>query len=63
MNIKNAAASLLYSGFTAPYKKETEQVGRSLFEQIVDDISSDRGIDKKRLRKLIDKAPVLLKTD
>ncbi len=55
---KNAAASLLYSGFTAPYKKETEQVGRSLFEQIVDDISSDRGIDKKRLRKLIDKAPV-----
>ncbi len=55
---KNAAASLLYSGFTAPYKKETEQMGRSLFEQIVDDISSDRGIDKKRLRKLIDKAPV-----
>ena len=55
---KNAAASLLYSGFTAPYKKETEQVGRSLFEQIVDDISSDRGIDKKRLCKLIDKAPV-----
>ena len=55
---KNAAASLLYSGFTAPYKKETEQMGRSLFEQIVDDISSDRGIDKKRLCKLIDKAPV-----
>ncbi len=59
---KNAAASLLYSDFTVPYKKETEQMGRSLFEQIVNDVSAERKIDKKQLRKLINEAPVFAET-
>jgi len=55
---KNAAASLLNSGFTPQHKQETEQMGSSLFEQIVEDISADRGIEKKHLKSLINKAPV-----
>ncbi len=55
---KNAAASLLNTNFTAAHREETVKMGRSLFEQIIEDVSADRGIDKKRLRQLINKAPI-----
>lgn len=55
---KNAVASLLNSSITPQYKEEMEQMGGSLFNQIVKDVSTDRNLNEQDFRKLVNQAPI-----
>ena len=55
---KNAVASLTEDQFGKAFKAQMEQLGGSVFEQIVADISASRKIEARNLRKLINNAPL-----
>lgn len=58
---KNAVASLTSDKFSKEHKKDLTKMANSIFEQIVNDISEDRGIEIKELKKTIDVAPIYIK--
>ncbi len=55
---KNAAASLLQNKMSKEYRSELKKLGGALFETIVSDIASDRRLDKRKVRDLVDRAPL-----
>lgn len=59
---KNAMASLMNKTFTPQYREEMEQMGQSIFGQMVADISDSRGIDAAHLKELINQAPLNAET-
>lgn len=55
---KNAVATLINSAMTPQYKEEMEQMGGSLFNRIVKDVSLNRKLEEKQFRDLINRAPI-----
>ncbi len=55
---KNAAASLVDSSFSKPYREEMTKLGKGLFSQMVKDIAQSRNISEKNLVKLVNQAPI-----
>ena len=55
---KNAAASLVNSSFSQPYREEMTKLGKGLFSQIMKDIAKSRNISEKDLVKLVNQAPL-----
>ena len=55
---KNAAASLVNSSFSKPYREEMTKLGQGLFSQMVKDIAKSRNISEKDLVKLVNQAPI-----
>ncbi len=55
---KNAAASLVSSSFSKPYREEMTKLGQNLFSQMVSDIVASRNLAEKSLLKLINQAPI-----
>ena len=55
---KNAAASLVSSSFSKPYREEMTKLGKSLFSQMMNDIVRSRNLSEKSLLKLINDAPI-----
>lgn len=55
---KNAAASIVSSSFTKPYREEMTKLGKSLFFQVVEDVAHSRKLQEASFLKLINQAPI-----
>lgn len=55
---KSAPDTFTEQGFTGPARENLQQLLDSLYEQFIEDVSKDRKIETRRLRLLIDSAPL-----
>jgi protease-4 len=55
---KNAADSLLRSGFTEAHREATERLVSSAYEQIVSAVAAGRQLAEEQVRDLVDRAPI-----
>ena len=59
---KTAAASLTDAQMSVPFRRQLEDLGKSIFNQFISDISSDRNIEESVLRNLVNQAPLSAET-
>lgn len=55
---KNAADRIIQSAFTPAHREASDRLTESAWEQVVDAITTSRGITAKELQKAVDRAPL-----